>query len=112
MTAGGLITPTNSQIYLDAAINNLVSPMIDLRGFKKEGSLEATFQAGKSYAALLVTEGRNGSVTALFSLANPNPTKAPQLLSFGNGYFGFEDLVRGRDIGYDGDFNDITFYAN
>jgi hypothetical protein len=112
MTAGGLIAPTNSQIYLDAAINNLVSPMIDLRGFKKEGSLEATFQAGKSYAALLVTEGRNGSVTALFSLANANPTKAPQLLSFGNGYFGFEDLVRGRDIGYDGDFNDITFYAN
>ena len=111
-TAAGLIEPDNSQSYLDAAIDNLIAPMVQLKGFDKEASLEAKFQADQNYAALLITEGISGSTTALFSLANANPTKAVQLLDFGRGYYGFEDYVKGRDLGYDGDFNDITFYTS
>jgi hypothetical protein len=46
--------------------------------------------------------------TALFSLATANPNQNAQLLNFGGGYFGWEDLAKGRDAGYDGDFNDLT----
>lgn len=111
-TTSGLIAPDNNQNYLEAAIDNLVSPMITLDGFNKEGTLELKLVAAKSYAALLITEDSIGNATSLFSLANANPTKDVQFLSFGNGYFGFEDLIKGRNSGYDGDFNDITFYTS
>ena len=39
-----------------------------------------------------------------------NPNRATQFLSFGDGYYGFEDLVQGSNASFDGDFNDITFY--
>lgn len=110
-TPGGLISPDNNKQYIDAAIDNLVSPMVSLDGFNKEGGLETKFLAGKNYAVLLITEDGSGNQTTLFSIANANPTKAIQFLGFGNGYWGFEDLVNGRDTFYDGDFNDITFYT-
>jgi len=111
-TTSGLIAPNNDQSYINAAIDNLVSPMVTLDGFSKEGTLELKLVAAKSYAALLIAEDGIGNATALFSLANANPTKDVQFLSFGDGYFGFEDLIKGRNSGYDGDFNDITFYTS
>lgn len=111
-TPSGLIFPNNIKQYIDAAIDSMISPMVNLSGFNKEGSLETKFQAGNNYAALLITEDSRGNTTALFSIPNANPNQVIQFLEFGNGYFGFEDLVKGRDSFYDGDFNDVTFYTS
>jgi hypothetical protein len=111
VTQAGLVAADNNSNYLNAALDKLISPLVDLRGFEKQATVNAPFKAGENYAALLLTENVNGMQTAIFSIPNANLNKAVQFLDFGNGYGGFEDLVQGRDLGYDRDFNDITFYT-
>jgi hypothetical protein len=109
-TDSGLIMPSATENYLAATRDSLVSPLIALNEFNKEGVVEVNLMAGQHYAAVLITEDQNGSQTALYSLTAGNPNASIQFLDFGRGYYGFEDLVQGRDSGWDGDFNDVTFY--
>lgn len=110
ITGDGLVMPGDSPAYLQAAKDNLLSPLVDLKGLNKSASVAVNFTAGGTYAALLVTEDRMGSQTALYSLIGANPGRSVQCLDFGKGYYGFEDLVQGRDLNWDGDYNDVTFY--
>lgn len=108
-TEAGLIAASNSDAYEAAALENLITPLINLKGRNKSGSFVADIEVGTDYAAILLTTDQSGKETALFSIANANANQNAQLLNFNNGYFGWEDLVKGRDAGYDGDFNDLTF---
>jgi len=108
-TEAGLIAASNSDAYRDAALDNLIAPLIDLKGRNKSGTFIADIKAGTDYAAILLSTDKSGKETALFSIASANPNQNAQLLNFGGGFFGWEDLVKGRDSGYDGDFNDLTF---
>ena len=110
LTDEGLVMPGDAQTYLKAAKSNLLSPLVSLTGLNKKASIDVDFAAGGSYAAILITDNGMGSQTALYSLVGANPTQSVQCLDFGKGYYGFEDLVRGRDANWDGDFNDVTFY--
>ena len=86
--------------------------MANLNSRNKSGTIEIDLEAGKSFGAVLLTKGDNGIETALYSIAGANPKQGIQFLNFGGDYYGIEDLVQGRDSGYDGDFNDITFYMS
>lgn len=109
-TNAGLIMPGATQDYLNAAQSNLLSPLVSLEGLDKRATVEVPFVSGENYAAILITEDAQGASTALYSVIGANPTESAQMLDFGNGYYGFEDLVRGRDLNWDGDYNDVTFY--
>lgn len=105
----GLIAASNSDAYRAAALANLIAPLVDLKQRDKSGTFVADIKAASDYAAILLTKDQSGRETALFSIAGANPNQNAQLLNYGKGYFGWEDLVKGRDDGYDGDFNDLTF---
>jgi len=107
-----LIAASNSDAYRTAALDSLIAPLVSLEGRDKSGTVEFDVEAGINYAAILLTTDQSGRESALFSIASANPTQNAQLLNFGNGYFGWEDMVNGLDRGYDGDFNDITFYTS
>lgn len=109
-TNAGLIMPGATQDYLNAAQSNLLSPLVSLERLDKRATVEVPFVSGENYAAILITEDAQGASTALYSVIGANPTESAQMLDFGNGYYGFEDLVRGRDLNWDGDYNDVTFY--
>ena len=111
-TNAGLITPSQNDNYKSAALDNLISPLANLNSRNKSGTIEINIEAGKSFGAVLLTKGENGVETALYSIAGANPDQGVQFLNFGGDYYGIEDLVQGRDSGYDGDFNDITFYMS
>ena len=85
--------------------------MANLNSRIKSGTFEIDIEAGKSFGAVLLTMRDNGVETALYSIAGANPKQGIQFLDFGGDYYGIEDLVMG-DSGYDGDFNDITFYMS
>ena len=108
-TEAGLIAASNSDAYRAVALDNLIAPLIDLKGRNKSDTFSAKIKAGTNYAAILLSTDESGKETALFSIASANPNQNAQLLNFGGGFFGWEDLVKGRDSGYDGDFNDLTF---
>ena len=108
-TEAGLIAASNSDAYRAVALDNLIAPLIDLKGRNKSDTFSAKIKAGTNYAAILLSTDEIGKETALFSIASANPNQNAQLLNFGGGFFGWEDLVKGRDSGYDGDFNDLTF---
>lgn len=110
-TEAGLIAASNNEAYRDAALDNLIVPLIDLKDRNKSTTFSAKIKAGTNYAAILLSTDESGQETALFSIASANPNQNAQLLNFGQGYFGWEDLVNGRDSGYDGDFNDLTFHT-
>lgn len=111
-TNAGLIAPSQNDSYKSAALDNLISPLANLNSRNKSGTIEIDLEAGKSFGAVLLTKGENGVETALYSIAGANPDQSVQFLNFGGDYYGIEDLVQGRDSGYDGDFNDITFYMS
>jgi len=111
ITDSGLIAASNSDAYRTAALDSLIAPLAILEGRDKSGTVEFDVEAGINYAAILLTTDQSGRESALFSIASANPTQNAQLLNFGSGYFGWEDMVKGLDRGYDGDFNDITFYT-
>ena len=111
-TSAGLISPSQNGNYKFAALDNLISPLVNLNSRNKAGTVEIDIEAGKSFGAVLLTKGNDGVETALYSIAAANPNQGIQFLNFGGDYYGIEDLVKGRDSGYDGDFNDITFYMS
>jgi len=111
-TSAGLISPSQNGNYKFAALDNLISPLVNLNSRNKSGTVEIDIEAGKSFGAVLLTKGNDGVETALYSIAGANPKQGIQFLNFGGDYYGIEDLVKGRDSGYDGDFNDITFYMS
>ena len=111
-TSAGLITPSQNSNYKSAVLDNLISPLANLNSRNKSGTIEIDIVAGRSFGAVLLTKEDNGVETALYSIASANPNQGIQFLNFGGNYYGIEDLVQGRDSGYDGDFNDITFYMS
>lgn len=110
-TSAGLIAPSQNSNYKTAALDNLISPLANFNSRNKSGTIEIDIEAGKSFGAVLLTMRNNGVETALYSIAGANPKQGIQFLDFGGDYYGIEDLVMG-DSGYDGDFNDITFYMS
>lgn len=112
ITENGMVVPADNDAYRNAAIDRLVSPLTDLVGINKSASLRTNLDSGSHYAAILITADAVGRETALFSIASANPNQSVQLLDLGNGYYGWEDLVKGVDKAYDGDFNDLTFYTS
>lgn len=109
-TSGGLIRPSDSEGYRNLALDRLIAPLTDLKTFNKKASLSTRFEADQSYGAILLTTNDAGTQTTLYSIAAANPNQAIQFLNFGDGYFGFEDLLPSQTSSYDGDFNDITFH--
>jgi hypothetical protein len=108
-TKAGLIMPDAGEAYRTAALDR-AAPLTRLDGYHKEVRFGATFKANQHYAAMVISEVGNGNTRAIYSLVGANPSQSIQMLSFDRGYYGFEDLVKGQDAGWDGDFNDITFY--
>ena len=109
-TDAGLIEASSSNLYRAAALDKLISPLVSLNGVDKQASIDVSVKSNTYFGAILLTEGPQTGETALFSIMAANPNRATQFLSFGDGYYGFEDLVQGSNASFDGDFNDITFY--
>lgn len=111
---GALIGPDDPG-YLEAALANLAdmvdlgSDLIVLKSGPRQESAQILFEEGKYYASVLLVQEAENQELALFSAAQANQDGSVQFVGFGDGFYGYEDLVRGTHANYDGDFNDVTF---
>ncbi|MBF2013934.1 MAG: S8 family serine peptidase [Rivularia sp. T60_A2020_040] len=107
-TVGGVAVGESG--YLEAALNNLVSPVFSTRDDKTEsGSVE--IEAGSIVVPLIIADGDltqalNGTAEVYFSYlgANTNKDNFDHIKLLDSNTFGFEDLPNGGDK----DFNDIV----
>ena len=107
-TDAGLVQPSNTQDYLEAALNNLTAPLASLTGFQKQAISATPFKCDEIDAALLLTEETNGKQHAMSSLASANAEQSVQMAAFDRCFYGFGDLVWSSTSSWDGDFNDVT----
>ena len=107
---GLLIEASNNDTYKAAVLDNLVSSSLtSLAGKNKSGLAELNLKENDYFAAVLFTTDANGVEKSLYSISSANPSQSIQFLDLGNGFYGFEDSIKGIDAAFDGDFNDITF---
>ena len=111
-TSTGLIQPSQNNSYKTAVLDNLISPLAELKNVNKSGTVEVDIEANTAFGAVLLTKGHDGKEIALYSIASANPNQGVQFLNFGDGYYGIEDRVMGQDGGHSGDYNDITFHMS
>ena len=108
---------TNSSVYLDAALRNLVTGA-DGKAVKLEvanqgeSTITAIVDAGSILAPMLIANGTieqltdtnpNNNPAVFFPYLGANINKVDHLRLLGDNTFGFEDLVDGGDL----DYNDV-----
>ena len=101
--------------YLELALSNLTDiagqedGLLSLAPGTRDISGSYRFEEETYYGSLLMVENDQGQDVALFSFADGNAGSQTQLVPFGDGFYGYEDLIQGIDANYDGDFNDVVF---
>ena len=101
--------------YLELALGNLTDiagqdeDLLSLAPGARDLSGSYRFEEQTYYGSLLMVKNDQGQDVALFSFSDGNAGSQTQLMPFGDGFYGYEDLIQGVDANYDGDFNDVVF---